>query len=306
MAKRAKIAGVRRGCSTVLIWALSLGCSLDRRVVQLADRDSGETNAGASNEPTPESEDGGSSGGSEGAGEPELPRVEDEAPSEPTPPAPPPACDAGGVCPVSAARALGEPCQVDAECAEGQCAASGQDGARVCVSCDSACDTACEICGTDGVCQSNGACDAFDCIAPTPPEVVTNIPADAVFLLSGATPPAARGGSVRDGRYAPIRVDIYGEEESTVFITTYEFRGRSVQIGYQPFLSLSPLVGVIPELQFAGTFDAAGTTLAFELERCDPQYELDVPAMQYTATANGLVTIAPQGANTVVITYALQ
>ncbi len=208
-------------------------------------------------------------------------------------------CDGEGGCLVPQQSELGGDCGSDADCRVGACASNG-------VCCATSCDPACQACSAGGACQSNGACDAFDCIAPSPPEVFPNLPVDAVFLLSVATPPAGRGGTVRDGRYTPVRIDLYGEEQSTVFVATYEFRGRSVQVGYQPFTSLSPPVGVIPELQFAGTYDTAGTSLELDIERCDPQFELDLPAMQYTATANGLVTIVQQGPVTVVTSYAFQ
>jgi hypothetical protein len=209
------------------------------------------------------------------------------------------ACDGEGACRVPEQSELGGDCDGDADCRVGACASNG-------VCCAASCDPVCEACSPDGACQSNGACDAFDCIAPSPPEVFANLPVDAVFLLSVATPPAGRGGTVRDGRYTPIRIDLYGEEQSTVFVATYEFRGRSVQVAYQPFTSLSPPAGVIPELQFAGTYETADTSLELDLERCDPQFELDLPLQQYTATANGLVTIVQQGPVTVVTSYALQ
>jgi hypothetical protein len=87
---------------------------------------------------------------------------------------------------------------------------------------------------------------------------------------------------------------------------TFEFRSRSVQIGYQPFLGFAPPVSVIPEIQFAGSFASAGTSLQFDIERCDPNFNLDVPALEFTATANGLVTISAQVGLTLVVTYTRQ
>lgn len=208
-------------------------------------------------------------------------------------------CTPEGAC-VNPQSELGGDCSSDAECRVGVCASG--------LCCLSACDPACETCGGDGLCQSNGACDAFDCIAPDPPPVTANLPVDNIFLLSGLTPPAARGGTVRDGRYTPTRIDIYGESSSGVFVPTYEFRGRSVQIAEQDFFQFSPPGSFIPERRYAGSFTTAGSSMQFALERCDPQFDLELRTqpVQYTASANGLVVISEQTAGTVVISYVFQ
>jgi hypothetical protein len=127
---------------------------------------------------------------------------------------------------------------------------------------------------------------------------------DNIFRLVGATAPAARGGTVRDGRYTPSRIDIYGELTGGIFIPTYEFRGRSVQIAEQDFFQFSPLVGFLPENRYTGTFTSTGTSLNFEVELCDvaaANPDLRTPTVQYTVSANGLVAISQQNVGAVVI-----
>jgi len=114
---------------------------------------------------------------------------------------------------------------------------------------------------------------------------------------------------VRDGRYTPTRIDVYAALNSSIFVATYEFRSRSVQIGEQDFLQFSPPTSFLPERHYAGTFTTTATTLSFQTDTCDTQFgqPLRVPTVQYTATANSLVTIAQQdGVGTVVITYVRQ
>jgi hypothetical protein len=208
-------------------------------------------------------------------------------------------CNAQGQC-VSPQSELGGNCSTNANCRVGVCSSG--------ICCSSACDPACEICGGNGVCQSNGTCDAFDCIAPNPPAVTANLPGGNIFLLPGAAPPAARGGTVRDGRYTPTRIDIYGDT-ATAFIPTYEFRGRSVQIAEQDFIQLSPPSGFLPELRYTGTFASSGTSLTFNVELCDIQFNgmtLRTQTVQYTATANGLIVISQQQFATVAISYLRQ
>jgi hypothetical protein len=207
-------------------------------------------------------------------------------------------CTAQGQC-VNPQSELGGNCNVNADCRVGVCASG--------ICCETACDADCETCSASGTCQSNGQCDAFDCIAPDPPPVSLSIPSDDVFLLAGA-PPIGLGGTIRDGRYIPTRIDI-PTTASTIFIPTYEFLGRSVQIAEQDFANFSPIQSFFVELHYAGTFTTSGTTLTFDADLCDIQFEntaLRTPTVEYTATANGLITISQQAAGPVRITYARQ
>ena len=208
-------------------------------------------------------------------------------------------CNAQGQC-VNPQSELGGNCSTNANCRVGVCSGG--------VCCGSACDLNCQVCSSSGVCQSNDACDVFDCAAPNPPNVAASLP-NSVVSLPGATPPVARGGTVRDGRYTPTRIDVYAALNSSIFVATYEFRSRSVQIGEQDFLQFSPPTSFLPERHYAGTFTTTATTLSFQTDTCDTQFgqPLRVPTVQYTATANSLVTIAQQdGVGTVVITYVRQ
>ena len=62
------------------------------------------------------------------------------------------------------------------------------------------------------------------------------------------------------------------------------------------------VVSSIGEIQFAGSFTAANNTLTWDLENCDPQYDIPVPSMEYTATANGLITIETRPSDVVIVT----
>jgi hypothetical protein len=130
-------------------------------------------------------------------------------------------------------------------------------------------------------------------------------------------PPAATGGTVRNGRYTPIRVDVYGRNAApgfAVFEMTYEFRDGFVQIGYQIFVGTGAVLGS-SEVQFVGTATTAGTSLQFTVQGCDPGdctsfegLDCTVPAsLPYSATQNSLVTIqSASDGSTVVITYSRQ
>jgi hypothetical protein len=207
-------------------------------------------------------------------------------------------CTAQGQC-VNAQSELGGNCSTTANCRVGVCSSG--------ICCGSACDPLCEVCGANGACQSNGACDAFDCIAPNPPAVTANLPAgNNIFLLG--TPPAARGGTVRDGRYTPARID-FSDVTGVTYIPTYEFRGRSVQIAEQDFVQFSPPLSFGPEFHYAGTFTTSGTSLTFNVEFCDIQFNgitLQTPTVQYTATPNGLIAISQQASGPVMISYVRQ
>ena len=142
----------------------------------------------------------------------------------------------------------------------------------------------------------------FDCIAPKPP--TAEFTADS-FGLSG-TPPAAKGGTIADGRYAPVRFDLYNSEASGIDIRTFEFKKGYVQAATQ-YYSIETKGAYIPAVRFAGSFATSGSSLTFKFERCDPQYDIDIPSLSYTATSNGLVTFATlSGGGTLVTSYLRQ
>jgi hypothetical protein len=209
-------------------------------------------------------------------------------------------CTPQGQC-VNAQSELGGNCSNNTNCRVGVCS-TGR-------CCSSACDATCETCGTNGACQSNGACDAFSCAAPNPPNVFANFPTNNTFLLGGGTPPAARGGTVRDGRYISTRIDLYADFNAAIRIPAYEFRSRSVQIAEQDVISFSPLLNFLPEMHYTGTFATSATSLTFDVDLCDVQFmgqTLSTQTVQYTATANSLVIISQQGTIPVVVTYLRQ
>jgi hypothetical protein len=215
-----------------------------------------------------------------------------------------PNCAAGQLCTpqgqcVNAQSGLGGPCSTSADCRQGVCSSG--------ICCNSLCDTSCEVCGGSGNCQSNGACDVFDCAAPDPPPVTDSVAQADVFLSSMDAPAAARGGTIRDGRYVPTRIDIFGSQ-ATGFIPTYEFQSRSVQLAEQDFLQFNPPLSFLPQMHYSGTFTTSGTSLTFDVVLCDAQFnvELRTQNVQYTATANSLVIISQQQLGTVMVTYARQ
>lgn len=80
---------------------------------------------------------------------------------------------------------------------------------------------------------------------------------------------------------------------------TYEVRSQYVQIGVRDWTGSFFPIG---EIQFAGSFTTPSNTLTWDLENCDPQYNITVPNMKYTATANGLITIENRPSNIVIVT----
>lgn len=187
-----------------------------------------------------------------------------------------------------------------ATCGAGPTECSGQDTCDSSGACQANHSADAEPC-TGGRCRA-GVCELqnpFDCVSPTPPPTV--LPSQ-ILLIAGSAP-TPRGGSVQDGRYVPNRIEMYGGETTSINVRTFEFRGGYVQVGQQPYLVGSG-AGVIPEIQFAGSVRTAGSSLSFTLERCDPQYDVDVPPLQFTATANG-ITVQETLANGVTVLSVL-
>ncbi len=221
-------------------------------------------------------------------------------------------CLIGAVCVAANARNPANSCEIcqtsrsrtgyspnlGALCGSGATECSGQD-----------------TCDATGTCQENdltavpcshGTCEAgichtipnpFDCIAPSPP--TTDFAAD-VYELTG-TPPTAKGGVIADGRYTAKRIDLYNWSGLGVDLRTFEFEKGWVQVGMR-YYGLPQPVAYIPEVQFSGSYTDATSVLNLELERCDPQYNIDVPDLPYTATANGIVTIEPAADGATIVT----
>ncbi len=222
-------------------------------------------------------------------------------------------CVVGGSCVASGAVDPSNKCMVCTP-ATSKTAYSPSVG-KTCGSAQTECSGQ-DTCDASGTCQPNdvmdgttcsiGECTAgscmtvpnpFDCIAPDPP-VFDPDTLDAV-LVSG-TAPSPMGGTIPSGRYMPIKIQFYGDQPSTTSVYSFEFDRGFVQVAYQPY---PPWV---PQIQFAGTFTPSGNTLQFDLERCDPQYTTDVPNLQYTVTANGMMTFETTSGTRVVISYQRQ
>jgi hypothetical protein len=129
-------------------------------------------------------------------------------------------------------------------------------------------------------------------------------------------PPGATGGTLRNGRYAPTRIDIYGQAAAPAFVVyemTFEFRDGFAQTGYRIFIGTGAVLGS-DEVEFVGTVTPAGTSLEFDVDSCATEEctSLDLScafptSVGYTATANSLVTILPASdGSTVVTTYSRQ
>jgi len=154
-----------------------------------------------------------------------------------------------------------------------------------------------------GACVA-GACkpNPFDCIVPTPP--VTSL-TDEIYDFMG-TPPASTGGVIADGRYVPTRVNLWNSSATGVNVRTFEFKTGFVQVATRYF-SIETHGAYIPEVQFAGSFTTSANVLKFELERCDPQYDIDIPSFSYTASANGMTTTETlTDGSTIVTSYLRQ
>lgn len=282
--------------------------------------DGGSSSGGPSNGGT--SGGGALNGGSSGAGSSEGGAPEGEAGTSSQAGASgagtEPDCDGCRVGKACVARGMVDPsnrCQVcDPEISTD--AYSPNEGAK-CGASATACSGA-DSCDASGVCAPNhldagtpcagGACEdgtcqmhpnPFDCVLPTPP--VSELP-EQIFAPSEV--PTAKGGTIADGRYTSIRIDLPSLEATAVDVFTFEFKKGYVQAAKR-YWSLQG-VAYIPEVRFAGSYSTEGATLSFDLERCDPQYDSDVPNMSYTATANGLVTMLELADGTTVVTTYLR
>jgi len=227
-------------------------------------------------------------------------------------------CLIGSSCIQAGAQKTGNPCEI-CDVSRSRAAYSSNLGA-LCGAAATVC-SAQDACDANGVCQKNdlesgtpcsgGACDVgvcqvkpnpFDCIAPTPPKADFNA---QVFELTG-TPPSPKGGVPADGRYTAARIDLYNSATTGVDIRAFEIKKGYVQISSQ-YYNLENKAAYIPEVRFTGSFVIGAGVLKFTLERCDPQYDIGVPDLPYTATANGMVTIlALKDGTTVVTSYLRQ
>lgn len=155
---------------------------------------------------------------------------------------------------------------------------------------------------TTGACVA-GACkpNPFDCIAPSPP--VTNL-TEELYDFKG-TPPAPTGGAIADGRYVPSRVNLWNSTATGINVRTFEFKTGFAQVATRYF-SLETHGAYIPEVQFAGSFTTSANVLKFELERCDPQFDIDIPNLSYTASANGMITTETLADGSTIVTSYLR
>jgi hypothetical protein len=185
-------------------------------------------------------------------------------------------------------------------------------------------------CGLRTSCSiATGTCQAlpnpFNCGSANPPP--TTLPFDlyprdgngnVVFPTPG-TPPAPQGGTLRNGRYTPTRMEVYNQPADPTFVTyemTFELRDGFVQAGYRPFVGSGAVLGG-DEIEFVGTVTPSGTSLVFDVDSCASSactaledVSCDLPtSLAYTATTNGLVTFlrtGNQGQVTIVTTYTRQ
>ncbi|MET0413207.1 MAG: hypothetical protein ABW217_18015 [Polyangiaceae bacterium] len=139
------------------------------------------------------------------------------------------------------------------------------------------------------------------------------------MVFPAGAPPPATGGTLRNGRYTPTRIDVYNQASDPTFATyemTFEFRDGFVQAGYGVFIGTGAVLGS-DEVEFVGTVTPSGTSLQFDVDSCATGsctsvtgISCDLPtSIAYTATANGLVTFLPTGnlgQVTLVTTYARQ
>lgn len=204
---------------------------------------------------------------------------------------------------------------VAAACGAGPSTCSNQD------TCDSegVCQpnhTAAGVGCTGGQCDGAGTCEPFvnpfSCEDADPPPTVLAL--DLLSAPSGTTPPSASGGTIRDGRYAPIMIEVYGTDVAPAyFITelTFEFSNGFVQVGYEVFVGSGAVHGSA-EIHFVGSATTVGTALQFDAENCATEdcstltgVLCELPSsLPYTISGDTLVTImAASDGSTVVTTY---
>ncbi len=92
------------------------------------------------------------------------------------------------------------------------------------------------------------------------------------------------------GRLARPGLADHGEGPAGVDLRTFEFSKSFVQIATR-YYNLTNGAAYIPEVQHTGSYTSESNRLTFTVERCDPQYDIDVPSLSYTASAKGLSII---------------
>lgn len=218
-------------------------------------------------------------------------------------------CVIGGTCVAAEAANPDNSCQI-CDPVESANAYSADVGAA-CGDSESECSGE-DTCNSSALCQANhvadrtecseGYCEGgscklpvFDCIAPDPPVFDGE---ELEMFVNLTDPPTPTGGTLQSGRYTPFRVQYYGDQPTTTSLYSFEIEGIFAQVAMQPY----PLW--IPQIEFAGIFTSVDDTLEFDVERCDPQYDIDVPALEYSATANGMLTFETDAYGTrIVISY---
>ncbi len=205
------------------------------------------------------------------------------------------ATNACQICDPSRSKSAYSP-NTGADCGSSATECSGQDTCdenAVCKPNDAADRTTC----FDGYCQA-GLCEvpSFDCVAPDPPEIDTD---SMQFLLQSGSPPSPAGGTVKSGRYTPIRVEYYGDQPGTTSLLSFDIDGIFVQVANQPYPPW------IPAVLYAGLLTPTNKSLEFDVQRCSTQ-TVSIPAIEYTATANGMVTFYDDSSGTRVVTSYLR
>jgi hypothetical protein len=170
-----------------------------------------------------------------------------------------------------------------------------------------------------GTCQPQS--NPFTCNNANPPS--TALAYDLLPKDSNGSPvfppgdaPSATGGTLRNGRYVPTRLDVYRQDinpDFTVYEMTFEFRNGFFQARYQIFIGTGAVLGS-DEVVSVGTVNTSGTALELEVESCATGsctglgLSCDLPTfVLYSATPNGMVTYQPYSDGTTnVTTYSRQ
>lgn len=166
-----------------------------------------------------------------------------------------------------------------------------------------------DTCDAAGACKPNhhddgkpctaGECTAgecvlwenpFDCIVPSPPEI---IPPDGDIYdwdpHHSSPIPTPTGGKIPDGRYVPVRVELFGYESGMFPLRSFEFKNGFVQVGHRYYDATG--FPYAPQISFTGSYSTSGTQLTFDVTLCDTTYSDYVPNLAYSKTANGITTI---------------